>query len=203
MAQERPRGPRVADSRRGDSQRARVSEPQPQHRPPGRPPSLPRPSSASSLLLLLPPPWSLAGRARHGAASPPMALRRSMGRSGLPPLPRPPPPPPLLLLAGLAVLLLPEPAAAGRGCPGGGGERGAAEGRGGDRSPGTAAGRARGLGGPKIRAEGSKLEGRGSGAGEGGSAVGSPRDLGLAPRPNFLASGLFWRGSKERSGAAS
>ncbi|XP_058397274.1 tyrosine-protein kinase receptor TYRO3 isoform X3 [Diceros bicornis minor] len=46
-----------------------------------------------------------------------MALRRSMGRPGLPPLPPPlpppPPPPPLLLLAGLAALLLPEPAAAG------------------------------------------------------------------------------------------
>ncbi|XP_026939771.1 tyrosine-protein kinase receptor TYRO3 isoform X3 [Sagmatias obliquidens] len=43
-----------------------------------------------------------------------MALRRSMGRSGLPPLPPPPPPSPLLLLlAGLTALLLPEPAAAG------------------------------------------------------------------------------------------
>nr|XP_058913996.1 tyrosine-protein kinase receptor TYRO3 isoform X3 [Kogia breviceps] len=44
-----------------------------------------------------------------------MALRRSMGRSGLPPLPLPPPPPSplLLLLAGLTALLLPEPAAAG------------------------------------------------------------------------------------------
>ncbi|XP_064426704.1 tyrosine-protein kinase receptor TYRO3 isoform X3 [Mirounga angustirostris] len=39
-----------------------------------------------------------------------MALRRSMGRPGLPPLPPPPPP---LLLAGLAALLLAEPAAAG------------------------------------------------------------------------------------------
>lgn len=126
-----------------------------------------------------------------------------MGRSGLPPLPRPPPPP-LLLLAGLAVLLLPEPVAAGRGCPGGGGERGAAEGRGGDRSLGTAAGQAQGLGGPEIRAGGSKLEGRGSGAGEGGSAVGSLRDLGSGPPPpNFLMPGLFWQGCKERSGAAS
>uniref|UniRef100_A0A8D0SDK6 Tyrosine-protein kinase receptor TYRO3 n=1 Tax=Sus scrofa TaxID=9823 RepID=A0A8D0SDK6_PIG len=45
-----------------------------------------------------------------------MALRRSMGRSGLLPLPLPPPSPPLLLLlllAGLAALLLPESAAAG------------------------------------------------------------------------------------------
>ncbi|XP_042543834.1 tyrosine-protein kinase receptor TYRO3 [Dipodomys spectabilis] len=44
-----------------------------------------------------------------------MALRRSMGRPGLPPPPPPPPPPllPLLLLAGLASLLLPESAAAG------------------------------------------------------------------------------------------
>nr|XP_044621043.1 tyrosine-protein kinase receptor TYRO3 isoform X2 [Equus asinus] len=42
-----------------------------------------------------------------------MALRRSMGRPGLPPLPLLPPPPPLLLLAGLAALLLPEPATAG------------------------------------------------------------------------------------------
>nr|XP_035940545.1 tyrosine-protein kinase receptor TYRO3 isoform X2 [Halichoerus grypus] len=41
-----------------------------------------------------------------------MALRRSMGRPGLPPLPPPPPP---LLLAGLAALLLAEPAAAGWG----------------------------------------------------------------------------------------
>ncbi|KAG8514578.1 Tyrosine-protein kinase receptor TYRO3, partial [Galemys pyrenaicus] len=52
---------------------------------------------------------SLAGRARHGAASPPMALRRSMGRPGLPPLP---PPPLLVLLVLLAALLLSEPAAA-------------------------------------------------------------------------------------------
>ncbi|XP_048649213.1 tyrosine-protein kinase receptor TYRO3 [Marmota marmota marmota] len=44
-----------------------------------------------------------------------MALRRSMGRPELPPLPLPPPPPPLLLLllVGLASLLLPESAAAG------------------------------------------------------------------------------------------
>uniref|UniRef100_A0A8D1KU40 Tyrosine-protein kinase receptor TYRO3 n=1 Tax=Sus scrofa TaxID=9823 RepID=A0A8D1KU40_PIG len=45
-----------------------------------------------------------------------MALRRSMGRSGLLPPPLPPPSPPLLLLlllAGLAALLLPESAAAG------------------------------------------------------------------------------------------
>ncbi|XP_019500621.1 PREDICTED: tyrosine-protein kinase receptor TYRO3 [Hipposideros armiger] len=41
-----------------------------------------------------------------------MALRRSMGRSGLPPLPSPPPPP-LLLLVGLTALLLREPVAAG------------------------------------------------------------------------------------------
>lgn len=71
MAQERPRGPRVADSRRGDSQRARVSEPQPQRRPPGRPPSLPRPSSSSSLSSLLP------GRSRAG---PGMVRRRRRWR---------------------------------------------------------------------------------------------------------------------------
>lgn len=76
----------------------------PRRRPPQRRPQAgPRPSRRPPLL---PPGRSLAGRARHGAASPPMALRRSMGRSGLPPLP---------LLAGLATLLLPEPAAAGRG----------------------------------------------------------------------------------------
>lgn len=70
MAQERPRGPRVADSRRGNSQRARVSKPQPQRRPPGRPPSLPRPSS-SSLSSLLP------GRSRAG---PGMVRRRRRWR---------------------------------------------------------------------------------------------------------------------------
>ncbi|XP_054307795.1 tyrosine-protein kinase receptor TYRO3 isoform X4 [Pongo pygmaeus] len=42
-----------------------------------------------------------------------MALRRSMGRPGLPPLPLPPPPRLGLLLVALASLLLPESAAAG------------------------------------------------------------------------------------------
>lgn len=91
--------------------------------PPAPPAALPHLAAPP----LLPPPSSLAGRARHGAASPPMALRRSMGRSGLLPLPLPPPSPPLLLLlllAGLAALLLPESAAAGRGWLGGTAESG-------------------------------------------------------------------------------
>lgn len=86
------------------SRRLRL-QPRLRGRPPPPGPSSPRPPPAS----LRPPPRPLAGPARHGAASPPMALRRSMGRSGLPPLP---------LLAGLAALLLPEPVAEGRGWPG-------------------------------------------------------------------------------------
>lgn len=106
MAQPRPRGLLAADGGGRGSRRPRVRD-APTER---RPPPLPRASRPSSAALLS----ALAGRARHGAASPPMALRRSMGRPGLPPL----------LLAGLASLLLPESAAAGRGGPGGGRERG-------------------------------------------------------------------------------
>lgn len=109
MAQPRPRGLLVADGRGRGSSLPWVPD-APAER---RPPPLPRASRPSSAALLS----ALAGRARHGAASPPMALRRSMGRPGLRPL----------LLAGLASLLLPGSAAAGRGGPGGGGKQGAAE----------------------------------------------------------------------------
>lgn len=169
----------------------------PQHRPPGQPLPLPR---SSSLLpppsSLLSPPWSLVGPARHGAASPPMALRRSMERSGLPPLPSPPPP--LLLLVGLAALLLREPVAAGRGWPERRRKAGAAEGRGRGRSRGTEADRVPGLGGPDIWVVGPKLGGRGSGAGGGGAAVCRLPDVG-APTPNFFASGALlagWKGKE-------
>lgn len=107
MAQPRPRGLLAADGGGRGSSRPRVRD-APAER---RPPPLPRASRPSSAALHS----ALAGRARHGAASPPMALRRSMGRPGLRPL----------LLAGLASLLLPGSAAAGRGGPGGGGKRGA------------------------------------------------------------------------------
>ncbi|XP_029808094.1 WASH complex subunit 1-like [Suricata suricatta] len=81
VAQQRPRGPRAADGGRRDSLSPRVSEARAPAPPPDWPPPLPRPSSlVSPPPSLLPPPLSLAGRARHGAASPPMALRRSMGR---------------------------------------------------------------------------------------------------------------------------
>ena len=180
--------------------------------PQRRPRTGPRPSRGpplSSLLLrassLLSPPLSLAGRARHGAASPPMALRRSMGRLGLPPLPLPPPPPPpLLLLASLAALLLAEPAAAGRGWSGGGGTLGAAEGRGrvgaeepqpSRASPGP--GRAGELGGgtgagrPRLGAT------RGGGV---GSTPGPLPALGPGPHPQ-LSRVRGSSGGRERSGA--
>lgn len=201
MAQEQPRGPRSADGGRRDSQRARVPEARAPARPPERLPPLPRPSSLLPPSFLLPPLRSLAGRARHGAASPPMALRRSMGRSGLRP-PPPPPPPLLLLLVGLAALLLPEPVAAGRGWPGRRRKAGAVEGRGRDWSPGSAAQRVPGLGGPQIWVGGPKLKGRGLGAGGGGAAVCSLPDPG-APTPNFLTSGVLeagWKGKECISG---
>lgn len=120
-----------------------------------------------------------------------------MGRSGLPPLPRPPPPLlQLLLLAGLATLLLPEPVAEGKSWPGRRREAGAAEGRGRvgvrHRNPeNTRPGRADLGGGPK-------LEGRDLGTGGGAVAVCSQSDLG-APTPNFLSSGALlagWKGKE-------
>jgi hypothetical protein len=190
VAQERPRGPRAPDAGgRGSGRRwasaAPRAGPSPSRGPPAPPPS--------ALLL------SLAGRARHGAASPPMALRRSMGRPGLPP---PPPPPPLpLLLAALASLLLLESAAAGRGRPGrrreaGGWRRGAAGGR--RSKPGHRSPRDPGLGGPEIGVGGPALEGRRLGR----SGCRLPDLPPGPPPPTFSRPGLFWRGGREREWGA-
>lgn len=132
MAQPRPRGLLAADGGGRGSSRPRVRD-APAER---RPPPLPRASRPSSAALLS----ALAGRARHGAASPPMALRRSMGRPGLRPL----------LLAGLASLLLPGSAAAGRGARKAAGSGGLLSGMAEGLSPGTAAGETRAWAGQRL-----------------------------------------------------
>ena len=81
MAQERPRGPCAADGRRGDSQRARVSERGPSAAPrPSRCPPPPRRSSSppSSLVARGPgPAWcgvaADGAEAEHGAVGAPAA----------------------------------------------------------------------------------------------------------------------------------